>query len=157
MPVKSHGRRKKSEGTGYVYGTTVRKPVYEEPPKKPKKRKATKTSKKMNKKKSSSLGQMIWLIFALFISGNILLGYLEVQADYMIQLRKMESLKNTLNIITTANKDEENRINASISLDDIKRVAIEEFGMRPASEKQILYYETTGSDYVRQLADIPQN
>ena len=48
------------------------------------------------------------------------------------------------------------RINSNINLEEIKQVAIGEFGMVYAEEGQIVFYENEGSDYVRQIADIPK-
>ncbi len=47
------------------------------------------------------------------------------------------------------------RINASIDLDHIYKVATEELGMVYANPEQVLLYDKTESEYVRQYEDIP--
>ncbi len=54
-----------------------------------------------------------------------------------------------------ANDEELVRINSSIDLEEIRRIAIGELGMVYATEGQIINYANEGSDYVRQFGDIP--
>ena len=49
----------------------------------------------------------------------------------------------------------ETRINTSIDLDYIYKVATEELGMVYANRDQVLLYDKTESEYVRQDEDIP--
>ncbi len=49
----------------------------------------------------------------------------------------------------------ETRINTSIDLDYIYKVATEELGMVYANRDQVLLYDKTESEYVRQYEDIP--
>ncbi|MBR5046704.1 MAG: cell division protein FtsL, partial [Eubacterium sp.] len=54
------------------------------------------------------------------------------------------------------NDEAYNRANGNVDLDEIKRIAIQEYGMTYASEGQIISYsDEGGSDYVRQIAAIP--
>ncbi len=52
------------------------------------------------------------------------------------------------------NDEEYSRITSSVDLDEVKRIAITELGMKYATEEQIVYYESDESDYVVQLQDI---
>ena len=150
MPVKSQGRQRKPEGTGYIYGNTVRK----------QEKRIQKTYKRKKKispqKEISCLGDLIFMITALIISSCILIGYLYIQNAYTMQVKHIEQLKERLNILTQYNKDELSRINQSINMEEIKKVALEELGMEPVRNGQILYYENTETDYVKQLSDIPK-
>jgi cell division protein FtsB len=49
----------------------------------------------------------------------------------------------------------ETRINTSVDLDYIYKVATEELGMVYADESQVRLYNKTESEYVRQYEDIP--
>ena len=47
------------------------------------------------------------------------------------------------------------KIMSSVDLEEIKRIAINELGMKYAKEGQVITYSGEGSDYVRQYDDIP--
>ena len=46
-------------------------------------------------------------------------------------------------------------IMSSIDLEEIKRIAVSELGMKYAKEGQVIQYTGEGNDYVRQYSDIP--
>ena len=48
------------------------------------------------------------------------------------------------------------KIMSNVDLDEIKRIAIGELGMKYAKEGQVITYSGEGSDYVRQYGDIPE-
>ena len=50
----------------------------------------------------------------------------------------------------------ETRINTSIDLDNIYKIATEELGMVYANKDQVRMYNKTESEYVRQYEDIPE-
>lgn len=41
-------------------------------------------------------------------------------------------------------------------MEEVRRIAIQELGMKYAEEGQIVTYESESSDYVKQLAPIPE-
>ena len=49
------------------------------------------------------------------------------------------------------------RINTDMDLDHIYKVATEELGMVYANRNQVLLYDKTESEYVRQYEDIPKH
>ena len=49
----------------------------------------------------------------------------------------------------------ETRINTSLDLDYVYRVATEELGMVYPNKNQVILYNKTESEYVRQYEDIP--
>ena len=55
----------------------------------------------------------------------------------------------------TINSALENRISTLVDLDYIYQVATEELGMTYASDDQVIYYDKSESEYVRQYEDIP--
>ncbi|MBQ7424991.1 MAG: cell division protein FtsL, partial [Lachnospiraceae bacterium] len=55
------------------------------------------------------------------------------------------------------NDEAYNRASGNVDLDEVKRIAIQEYGMTYATEGQIVRYsDEGGNDYVRQLAPIPE-
>ena len=79
-----------------------------------------------------------------------------MQADITTQVETIARLESELNSLRLANDEELTRINSSVDLEEIKRIAIGELGMVYATEGQIVNYTNEGSDYVRQLGDIPR-
>ncbi len=53
------------------------------------------------------------------------------------------------------NDENYSRITSSVNLEEVRRIAIQELGMRYAEEGQIITFNGEGSDYVRQTGDIP--
>ncbi len=49
----------------------------------------------------------------------------------------------------------EHRINSNVNLEEVRRVAIQELGMCYAAEGQIITFNGEGSDYVRQMGELP--
>ena len=71
---------------------------------------------------------------------------------------RMDHIKD-LELELDALKDEndtlETRINTAVDLDYVYKVATEELGMVYANKDQVLLYQQTESEYVRQYEDIP--
>ena len=65
-------------------------------------------------------------------------------------------MESQLNALKLDNDEEYSRITSSVDLEEVKRIAIQELGMKYAEEGQIVIVEGGGSDYMRQMADIPQ-
>ena len=61
-----------------------------------------------------------------------------------------------LNDLRLTNDEDYARAASSVDLEEIRRVAIGELGMRYAKEGQIINVSGEGNDYVRQLADIQE-
>lgn len=122
----------------------------------PRKRLSNEARKNRERAYHMDLGYVVFLALALFVAGYVLIGYIQMQADLTSQIGTIAALESELNSLRLANDEELTRINSSINLEDIKRIAIGELGMVYATEGQIVNYTNEGSDYVRQLGDIPR-
>ena len=100
---------------------------------------------------SISLGYAIFLIAALCTLAFILINYVQLQSELKTATRTLAINEKTLNNLTMANDELENRIERSIDIQEIKRVAIEELGMVYPSEGQIQVYTNEVNDYMRQV------
>lgn len=141
----------------YVEGNTarqldVRRAIEEEP----RKKLSHETRKNRDRAYHMNLGYVAFLAMALFVAGYVLIGYIQMQADITSQMRQIASLESELNSLRLSNEEELTRINCSIDLEEIKAIAIAELGMNYATEGQIISFTNEGSDYVRQLQDIPK-
>ena len=82
--------------------------------------------------------------------------YIGLQSDITNSIKNISRLESQLNSLKLDNDEEYSRITNSVDLDEVKRVAIQELGMKYAEEGQIVTITGGGSDYMRQVADIPQ-
>lgn len=82
--------------------------------------------------------------------------YIGLQSDITNSIKNISRLESQLNALKLDNDEEYSRITSSVDLEEVKRIAIQELGMKYAEEGQIVIVEGGGSDYMRQMADIPQ-
>ena len=143
----------------YIDGNTVRRleeiPVVA--PRQP--RRVVETERKIRRrKKKVSLQSFVYVAFiaiSIAVVGCVLIGYVNLQADITNRMNHISSLERELNHMRLANDEEYMRIMSDVDLEEIKRVAIQELGMKYANEGQVIMYSGEGSDYVRQYGSIP--
>lgn len=102
-----------------------------------------------------NIGFVSFTICSLLFAGAILFSYIHLQSDVTNRVTYLAKLEKDLNNLKLENDEEYNRIMGSVDLEEIKRVAINELGMRYAKDGQVVTYTGEGSDYVRQYSDIP--
>ena len=140
----------------YVEGNTVRKidPVRElqQPVRK------TNQAVRRNREKAQymNLPYVLFLTTALVITGIMLIGYLQVQSSLTVSVKRVATLESQLNDMRLSNDEQLERINTSIDMEEVKRIAIEELGMTYAKEGQVVTVSGEGSDYVRRLVEMPE-
>ena len=135
----------------YIRGTTVRKPnrVHEERPYRV-------HETKRRKKQHMSLGYLLFLSFALILMVGTLAWYISLQSQITNSVKNIAVLESQLNKLKQDNDEAYNRANGNVDLEEVKRIAIEEYGMTYATEGQIISYsDEGGNDYVRQISGIP--
>lgn len=147
------------ERLSYIDGNTVRRleAVPESVPPAP--RRVVETERKIRRRKKKrpiqSLVYVAFIVGAIAVMGWILIGYVNLQADITKRMNHISSLERELNSMRLANDEEYMRIMSDVNLEEIKRVAIQELGMRYANDGQVITYSSEGSDYVRQYGSIP--
>lgn len=152
--ARSQGRQMQNY---YIEGTAarkmdVRRAIEEEP----RKHLSNETRKNRDRAYHMNFGYVAFLALAMLVAGYVLIGYIQLQADLTAQVEEIARLERQLNNLKLSNEDELSRINSSVDLEEIKRIAIGELGMVYATEGQIVNYTNEGSDYVRQVGDIPE-
>lgn len=103
-----------------------------------------------------NLPYVLFLSVALLVTSVMLIGYLQAQSSLTLSVKKVASLESQLNDMRLSNDEQLERINTSIDIEEVKRIAIEELGMTYAREGQVVAVSGEGSDYVRQLVEIPE-
>ena len=137
----------------YIRGTSVRKPerirrnshvrVYE--------------PQQRRKHHNMSLGYLMFLSIAMVLMVGTLAWYISLQSEIKNSVKNIAALESQLNNLKQDNDEAYNRANGDVDLDEVKRIAIQEYGMTYASEGQIIRYsDGGGNDYVRQVAPIPE-
>ena len=83
--------------------------------------------------------------------------YISLQSQVKNSVKNIAALESQLNNLKQDNDEAYNRANGNVDLDEVKRIAIQEYGMTYATEGQVVTYsDGGGNDYVRQLAPIPE-
>ena len=141
----------------YIDGNAVRKaqPL----PEKRQTRKTPSTSLATRKNRERALqmnlGYVIFLTAAAVATVFMCVTYLQLQAKSTMLNKEVTSLEAQLDAAILENDADYNGIMTGIDMAHVKDVAMNELGMDYASKDQIVTYEESGSDYVRQYTDIP--
>lgn len=143
----------------YIDGNTVRKAEPRQRQYQPQRRVVNgSVTVRANREKAHhmSVGYVMFLVCALVAAGFILTTYLGLQSDLTNSIQTISKLESQLNDLRVGNNEEYIRITSKIDLDEVKRIAIQELGMKYAEEGQIITFSGENSDYVRQVADLPK-
>lgn len=158
--VRESNRRQTAymgRNNSYIHGNAARKldeRIYI--PDRPKKQISNTARKNREKAHHMSLGYVLFLAGAVVAAGFILTIYIGLQSDITNSIKKISQLESQLNSLKLDNDEEYNRITNNVDLEEVKRVAIQELGMKYAEEGQIVSIMGGGSDYMRQVSDIPK-
>lgn len=149
--------------TAYIHGSTVRKtdPAYA--PQKPQQDKQNRPVRNHTVRRNQEralhmdLPYVVVLTLAALCALYFCVSYLQVQSSITARLHNIEKLEQELEQIKSENDALATRINTYIDLDHVYKVATEELGMVYANKNQVLLYDKTESEYVRQYEDIPKH
>lgn len=156
--MQSRNVQSRSTANGrYVQGSAVRKlDVTREIEREPKKKLSNEARKNREKAERMSAGYVLFLSLALLATGWILVGYISLQSDITNSIKNISVLESELNDLKLANDEEYSRITSNVDLEEVRRIAIQELGMQYAQEGQIVTFTSENSDYVKQMASIPE-
>ena len=152
----------------YVHGNTVLKPEPQQTPskhrEKQERQKKHRESKEVLRRRrnqekalSMNLPYVAALVAASCCALYICVNYIRLQSGMTARMDTIKDLEQQLNTLKTENDTLETRINIYVDLDYVYKVATEELGMVYANKDQVLMYDKTESEYVRQDEDIPTN
>ena len=96
------------------------------------------------------------MVATIFLFGSCFY-MLTVQATITEQRREIAMLESNLNSLTDNNNEMSKRIESSVDLTEIYNVATTELGMVYPKAGQVVSYEASNPDYVKQFKDVPQN
>lgn len=103
-----------------------------------------------------SISYLMFLTLSLAAAGIVLAYYIMLHAQLVDTADRISGMEKQLAALTQENDEAYNRISGSVDLEEVRRIAIQEYGMKYVGEGQIVTYsDGGGSDYVRQKAEIP--
>jgi cell division protein FtsL len=112
---------------------------------------------KARRRKHMSFGYMIFLCVAMAFVAIVATGYVSLRMQITNSANTISALESQLNELRQENDEKYNKASSNVDPDEIKRIAMEEYGMTYADENQIVTYsDEGGDDYVRQNEAIPQ-
>ena len=88
---------------------------------------------------------------------NTCVHYVRLKATITAQLSENRKLEDTLVSVRSENDALLENVNNALDWNHIKDVAINEMGMKYATEEQIVWYNTDESCYIRQYAELPRS
>ncbi len=161
---------RRTAGQAYIYGNTARaaEPVRTNEQIRRKKaaelerqtqqyqRKNYQVRRNQEKALQMDLPYVVVLTIAAACALFICVSYLQVQSSISGRIDHIEKLEKQLAGLKSENDALQTRINTEIDLDHVYQVATEELGMVYANRDQVLLYDKTESEYVRQYEDIPK-
>ena len=103
------------------------------------------------------LPYVIMLTLASICTLYLCVKYLHLQSAITARMHNIEAMEEKLEKMRTENDALETSINTSIDLNEIYEIATKELGMVYAKKDQVLLYDMTESEYVRQYEDIPEH
>ena len=111
-----------------------------------------------NREKALSMNPLfvIALTIAVVFTLYLCIGYLKLQSSLTARLHRIEALEESIEKLKADNDALETKINTSVDLDHVYKVATEELGMVYANKNQVRLYNKTESEYVRQYEDVPE-
>lgn len=143
-------------GSRYVQGTVVRREDIRRQLDAPKKQLSHTTRKNRERARHMNFAYVLFLTMAMAVTGFVLIHYIQMESSITTSVKAVAAKESELNALKTENDEALSRIETSIDLEEIRRIAITELGMTYAGEGQIVEIPSEGSDYVRQYADIEQ-
>ncbi len=102
---------------------------------------------------SMSPAYVMVLLLCLCTTLGVIIWYVNLQSQVTSKVSVVNQLESKLNTMRQANDEESLRIENSVDLEEIKRIAIGELGMTYAQEGQIIYYSGEGTDYMRKVVE----
>lgn len=151
------GSGKREYRSTYVEGNTVRKAMPREKYRQAKRIEVEYTARRNREKElHMNLPYVLVLSAAAICMLVICIQYIGIQSSISARINNIEKLEGQLAELKEENDTLETRINTYVDLDYVYQVATEELGMVYANKDQVLLYDETEREYVRQYEDIPK-
>lgn len=146
----------------YTYGNTVRKDYalpYPQEEARPKKERRISRQVKQNRRKAKYMnaGYVVFLSAAAIAVVVICLQYLHLQTEINTRSRNITALQQELAQTKEQNATNYNHVMDMVNLETIRLKAINELGMVPVKDGQIVTYQNPSGETVKQYEEIPKD
>ncbi len=120
-------------------------------------RKTTSINARRNREKALrvNLPYVVFLTAACIATVFVCINFLQLQAQGITYRNEIATLESKLSNMKLANDNAYEEAISSVSMEEIKSVAINELGMEYADEGQVITYKSQEGDYIRQYMEIP--
>ncbi|SFR95689.1 septum formation initiator family protein [Anaeromicropila populeti] len=157
--VDGSAAKKLSRKASYTYNDSLEN-WNDEQERRERRRQAEERKRKQERKAKENrmdFSTFIFLCGAIALTMYVCVSYLKVQSDNLVKKNAIASLESEIITLKNENKVALDRVNSAQDLSYIYDVATKQLGMVHASENQVIPYESTKSDFVKQYADIPES
>lgn len=153
--------------TYYVNGSTVRQieaqPVRRERIdrtriKEEQQRKRRRNAVRRNRERAlhMSIGYVAFLTICVSVIAFSAVAVVQMQSQITQRMKNISALESQITDLRADNDARYKEIVTSVDLNHIKDVAMNELGMRYATEDQIVYYSVVNNNFMDQYSDIPE-
>ena len=143
----------------YISGNVVRKQTaaIPEPAIKQPKQVSKQVQKNRSKATQMNRGYVTFLAVAAVVALFACVQYLQLQSEISSRSKNITALQHALSEAKEANTTKYNAIMNAMNLEEIRDIAMNEYGMVYAQEGQIVTYESPTGQAVTQYATIPES
>jgi len=134
----------------YVYGNTAPQRVPEKPP-------VRQRPRKKNKPAPMNKGYVAFLTIAAIVALLACVQYLQLQSEITKRSKHITSLQQELADVKEENVTRYNSIMNTMNLEEIRDIAVNQFGMVYAESYQIIKYQSPEEHSVVRYAGIPES
>ncbi len=139
------------EGNRYVYGNAAQIEVIPQELRERKKKRAKQIKHNREKMSKMNPAYVLFLLGAVAVTAFVLIHYLNLKSELSTTVKNISTLEKEYASLKMTNDEDYSSIEASVNVEEIRRIAIEELGMTYAGDGQIITFSTEGEDYVRQI------
>jgi cell division protein FtsL len=159
MEANRGNNRREYDRTSYVDGNTVRK-LNTQPDRREEQYEIPSPRRQDNRQTMALPGinipSLMILTVAIVATLVLCVNYIRVQSDINRIEKEIATTQEKLITLTKSNDAAYEEIKATDNLDYVYRVAVEEYGMIYPGDDNLIKYQGSDDDYVRQYEDIPK-
>ncbi len=154
-------RRANAAGRYYTDGNTVRvsEPEYVPVPKRRRRRVHRQDPRYREAERSAcvSLNFPLTMLLVAAVAISVFVGYkyLCLKSSLDMHMSSIKTLETQLDTLRTENDALEKSIDTSVDLNEVYETAVNKLGMVKVGQDNIIQYDKTESEYVKQYEDIP--
>ena len=112
---------------------------------------ASRAKRNKHELKKLNPAYVLFLVMAVAITAGLLINYLNLKSELTTTITTIAKMEKEYANLKMSNDEDYSSVEASINVEEIRRIAIEELGMTYAGDGQIISFSAEGDDYVRQV------